>query len=514
MLTRDALEEVITRGGDERIALDGHGRNQYGCAVSTNADEISFASSTASTWSDGARQAVTKAYRALVPLLVADTQIDEAYDRHLAGLRKRFLKYLDWTQTGVPDLIFAPSGTDAHLYVSCLVNSDPSASTRVITVEAAETGSRIATAVGGAHFSSVTALGENVVRGTNLNGTAPPEHLSIKLRDADGNLRSDMQIEADISICIDKASREGKRVLLVVTDVSKTGLVSPGIASVLNIRERWSDQVDVLIDACQFRLAASTLRDYIERDFLVVVTGSKFIGGPAFSGLVICPPRYAERFKYRRLPRSLAAYSNRAEWPRDWVARQSMTRGINLGLVCRWEAALYELETFSTIPETLLRRIATTFAESVQRKITSSACLDLIPSRSLDRGDIGHSDCWDRVPTIFPFLMKEEAGAYLTVEGTERVFRDLANSAPFVRLGQPVSCGVRNGRAVNALRLCLSAGLFVEAAKSPAHLQALIARAHAALDAAADYATGRSIERVPNVETILMPRPSRELISA
>ena len=474
--------EWLTEGGDERIFLNHRGVNQYGCGLERDPRELSFSSSTASTMSAGAKAAVEAAFGSLGPLL--DGNLPEPiYAERLAGFRTRFLNMNGWEDYDAPDLIFAPSGTDAHLYIACLLCGDASRPTLVITVEGSETGSRIPAAASACHFSNTSALGVSVVSGSSLTKRISVEHVSIRTRDGEGFVRPSAEVETEIVDHIRRASREGRRALLIVADVSKTGLISPEIRTVLRIRERWRDTVDVMIDACQFRLSAASLRAYIAQGFLLTVTGSKFVGGPAFSGLIICPPELSARLSRCEIPPSLNAYANRAEWPLGWAARKTMHAGANLGLMLRWEAALFELERFYGVSENERHDVVGALAEAIVRKLRSLPDFELIPGRRLDRGIIGAANCWDGIQTIYPFFLKDARGSYLTHEQMGEMYRRLANRSPAIRLGQPVACGSRDGRQMSALRLCLSAALIVEAAESNAKLQSVIDRVHTALDA-------------------------------
>jgi hypothetical protein len=85
------------------------------------------------------------------------------------------------------------------------------------------------------------------------------------------------------------ALAQGRRVLLVLADVSKTGLIAPSLACVTALQRRWPDALDILVDACQFRLAPATLRAYLIHNFMIALTGSKFLTGPTFSGALLIP---------------------------------------------------------------------------------------------------------------------------------------------------------------------------------------------------------------------------------
>jgi hypothetical protein len=50
-----------------------------------------------------------------------------------------------------------------------------------------------------------------------------------------------------------------QRVLLVLVDASKTGLISPSLVCVMVLRRHWPESVEVMVGACQFRLAYQVL---------------------------------------------------------------------------------------------------------------------------------------------------------------------------------------------------------------------------------------------------------------
>ena len=270
--------------------------------------------------------------------------------------------------------------------------------------------------------------------------------------------------------------------LLTVTDGSKTGLISPGLDAVLALRERFGDRVEVLIDACQFRIAPATLAAYLAQGFLVAVTGSKFVGGPTFSGALLVPPHAAERLAARLPHPGLRAYSARAEWPSAWVAAAALTDTANYGLLLRWEAALTELRVFGAMPGTAVAASAQVFAAAVTARLDADPRFERLETHRLERSGLGVSDGWDEAPTIFPFLIRHADGRYLSLAANQDVYRGLM--AKRIRLAQPVLCGDRDGRPISALRICNSARLLAEAADP----QPVIDRALATLDAVVEAA--------------------------
>jgi hypothetical protein len=312
-------------------------------------------------------------------------------------------------------------------------------------------------------------------------------------------LRPLAEIEMELDALAASAARAGRKVLLSVADVSKTGLVSPSPEAVLALARRFPGKVDVLVDGCQFRLSNASLAAWLQHGCMVAVTGSKFLAGPVFSAALFVPKAPAERLR-GRLPRAgLRAYSARGDWPADWVARSALADVANYGLLLRWEAALCELRAFRALAPDKVDAFAEAFAAAVQAKLSGDAAFEPLAIRAPDRSALGVTGGWDSRPTIFPFLLRHaegpHKGAALSLAAMQDVYRGLMRAASPVRLGQPVLCGERGGRPISALRLCNSARLIGEAlAHRP---DAVIARASAALDAAARAA--REISRTGRV---------------
>jgi predicted RNA methylase len=290
----------------------------------------------------------------------------------------------------------------------------------------------------------------------------------------------------------------------VLVDVSKTGLIAPSTACVTRLQRQLPETLDVLVDACQFRIAPATLRAYLEQDFMVALTGSKFITGPTFSGALLIPSAVSLRLRARPFPRALEAYSTKGDWPQDWDTAGCLDNVANFGLLLRWEAALEELRAFRSVPEAEVTRFLQAFASAVQDRLTRDPVFEPLPVPELDRRPLIEASSWDQLPTIFPFLLfhaEADGGRKpLNREETALVYRllqvDLTNhhgsglsgisddSARLrCQLGQPVECGNRNGVPVSALRLCVSSRLIVEAtSQGNRNSGIVIARAMAALD--------------------------------
>jgi hypothetical protein len=494
--------ELLTDGGDARIVLDrARGLNKYGCSPLPDAGLAQFGSSTASTISATAFAAAER-LRGRLAEAAGQESAALTYARELDRMRAELADLCGIADLPDLEIVFAASGTDLHLLAAQLAAGEAQTPLLAVMVEAAETGSGVPAALGGRHFSTRAALGETVPEGSPVEGATTIEIAAVSSRDAHGMPRPARVIDAEVESAVVDAAEAGRRVLLTLVDVSKTGMIAPSPGLALAVRRRFPDAVDVLVDACQFRLSRASLRAHLEHGFMVALTGSKFLTGPTFSGALLVPRTLARRLKRQGLPPALGAYSARAEWPRGWTAAQSLPDTANYGLLLRWEAALDEFRAFRSIPEREVAAFLSDFARAVETRLADDPAFEALPVPALDRRPLVDAGSWDEIPTIFPFLLRDTARRLLRRDETAQVYAGLAQeksdlggpreiAALRCQVGQPVPCGDRDGVPVSALRLCASARLIVEAARGRSAGAAVIARAMAVLDKTAWLAGAR-----------------------
>ena len=476
-----STSQLLASGGDSRIACDlAHGQNKYGCPPFPETNVLAYGSSTASTITTDSFAAVER-LRLHLLRAVQKEPAARIYARELASVREELLNLCELSTLPGVDVIFAASGTDTHLIAAQLANDATSPGLLVVMIDPAETGSGVPAALAGRHFDSRTALGKTVEAGTAFFGGGRIEIATVANRAPGGSPRAAAIIDAEVQALVVEAATRGRRVLLHLVDVSKTGMIAPSLNCALGLRARFPETVEVLVDACQFRLAPPTLRAYLQSGFWVALTGSKFVGGPAFSGALLLPEAAVRQLHARVLPPALKDYSARADWPIGWTARHALADVANFGLLLRWEAALVELRRFKSLPETPIGVFLETFASSIRRRLSADATFQLLPTPEIDRRPLVNQGSWDHTPTIFPFILRRpDSGMPLTREETARVYRLLRNgevehpglrrtaalraiSLRHCKLGQPVQCGEAQGVPVSALRLCVSMTLVVDA---------------------------------------------------
>ena len=451
-------EHLLNQGGDLRIAVDPtSGRTRYLCASRPQA-QLGFGSSTASVVSPRGFAAADR-LRSRLAAAASQEAPEIAYGRELQRMRGELAALCGLDDLAGLEILFAASGTDIHLVLGQLLCAGRERPTFAIGIEPGETGSGVPQALRGAHFSSRTALGREVCEGAAAGAAGVTQLIAVTAREADGTPRSAGLIASELEAAVTHLAASG-HLLLTVTDLSKTGLLSFDLAQVLDLRRRFPGRVDVLVDACQFRLSSASLRAYLDQDCLVAVTGSKFLGGPTFSGALLIPPAFAARLSSQTAPPGLDAYVAGADLPTGWRSAQDLAPAANLGLLLRWEAALAELRAFQAVPDWQIARTLQAFERATLAGLAADPMFERLPTPRPDRRVLGDAG-WDAVPTIFPFLLRRPGGRYFTVAETTAVYRSLG--AEGLLIGQPVACGARDGAAISALRFCASARLVTDA---------------------------------------------------
>jgi hypothetical protein len=461
------LEDLLASGGDGRLALSGHDqRNVYGCTPFPRPALLDFGSSTASSIS---AQAFARAQNAQAELWLDATHIgiEAAFDDRME-LARHTLR----TRLGAAgaEVVFSPSGTDAQLQALFLVKALLGTPLCTIIVGADQTGSGTAFTAQGRHFSDRTSLGPAVEKGAPIEGLSQDvRSVGIGFCDEAGHLRSDGEMDAAVNRAVADAIGRGEKVLLQIMDASKLGWRGPSAGCVEAIMAARPQHVRVVVDACQLRIGRSRLRETLDRGHFVLVTGSKFFTGPAFSGALLVPAVQADAIDVMRdAPDALGLYSTRFDWPRRWEAlRDGLPSVPNIGQWLRWEATLEEMHAYFAVPATFRSDVLEIFAARVPELIAVSPNLPLLPVQAAaDQADEM------RHRTIFSFVPQFE-GVAPSLERCAGLYRamgrDLSGFLPDTaphgarqvaaqtcQIGQPVALRHRPGAA---LRICASARL-------------------------------------------------------
>jgi len=228
-------------------------------------------------------------------------------------------------------------------------------------------------------------------------------------------------------------------VLLQIMDASKLGWRAPSQACLDEIARRWPHKVVVAVDACQMRFSRRRLRTYLDRGYMVLITGSKFFGGPAFSGALLVPsllslaPQRGEG-----TAAGLADYANRNDWPQRWSAlRSRFENRPNLGQWLRWEAALEEIKAYYAIPDAWRAMALREYRAGIEDLVTLSPSLRLAGVGATAAAE----DEEFTETTIFPFTLNRQ-GRALSAHECRALYAVLAQDLSSVIDGGETDCGI------------------------------------------------------------------------
>ena len=464
-----AASELMTTGGDQRIVLNQEtGLNQYMVAPRPST-MTAYSSSTANDISGPAFSEVTRRLAALAP----DLQLSPgAYGDALDGLRQRIRS--TWALPATVDIAFAGSGTDLE-YVGLVIANRGEAGILNILLGSDEVGSGCAHSARGNFFADCTALGVRTVPGAPVDPAKKDSFVvkDIPIRGAGGFPIPSEDILLSVCVAIEFALLNNEVPLVHVVHGSKTGLILPSFAHIDALRRRFGNKVCFVVDACQARIDRDSIVGYLSRGATVFLTGSKFMGGPPFSGFALIPEKIAQRSS--GLFEGFEKIFNRAEWPEGWKNRDMLPHGSNLGLLLRLEASIYELELFNGLSAADVRRTLDHFDDAINCLTKRIGASRLAPNMREEAHEVRQHPLEMR--TLVTIDLGQSALA-MNLEQSRQLYRSLAcesfggqvSALRPVRLGQPVKyIPNTNGDYCGNLRIGLSMPQMVEFAAMDTH---------------------------------------------
>ncbi|HEY5712883.1 MAG TPA: hypothetical protein VIT38_13400 [Allosphingosinicella sp.] len=438
---------LMTSGGDARILLDpATGLNRYYSAPSPR-DVLAYASSTAND--------VSAAAYARAEQVLAETGPEpgpDIYAGRLERLRARIRRAY-----GVADdvaIVFSPSGTDLeYVALACVAGRAP-AGTHAVLLGADEVGSGCIHSAHGLYFAKETALGVETLPGEPVSGLGGVhvDLVDIPVRDADGRVRPSAEIADRIEERLAAADAASRHSLVHIVHGSKTGLILPSLTDFDRLRA--GHDATFVVDACQARITGEAVNLYLARGAIVFVTGSKFMGGPPFSGFALVPPDLAR--ESAPLPDGFATIFRRAEWPARWTGAEALPDSVNLGLLLRLEASVFELERFQALDPDEAARVILAFHAAVRAEIVErTEAHRVAPYPPGDRLEADTHPIEMRTLSTLDLSEMRQGGA--SFEDAQAWHKAMALAG--VRVGQPVKCvRLADGRWGATLRIGLTMG--------------------------------------------------------
>ena len=420
-----STESLLIQNADTRLVLNPDtGLNRYGCSPKPRKQIYSFSTSTGTSVSKSAFKEIELWHQKLFHACVKDDS-NVPIESFIRELEQSILDVLSLDQDKV-EIFLSSSGTDAQLQVSSVVSSLKQGKWISVVVGSEQTGSGTPYSTRECHFDEKTSLDISVNKGQNIEGSDNIEFFGIEFTDKNGCLKSLDQVDQEIQHQVEDLISQGYNILLHVMDQSKYGCTAPSDSILDLLREKYNERLYVIIDACQLRLDSIDLMNYINHGDIVLITGSKFFGGPAFSGATLYPKDFQNNLlkKNNTLPVGLVDYMSEFElksWKRLLPKYKSY---IPIGMYLRWYGALFEMKRYYDIPKEERIHALGVFGKGIYDLISNNKNLHLVIkaedkwwNRQTYKGDELSGN-----RTIFPFFVYNSNGKFLSQDQVKKLY--------------------------------------------------------------------------------------------
>lgn len=416
---RDVLRRLWAHA-DARTARDANGLDGYGCSSVARPTVLALGSCTASSPTARALQG------ALEDCARLDSKGIEAFAEQT---RERLLEAWGIRKVGLEcDVLFTPSGTDAELMIRWLCAAIAQGPIQIIMPGASERGSGTAIASDGRHFSTLLPDGNRAKQHAFVcSEEAQSSFVGISHRAIDGQLLPTSAVQQAVADARDVAVASGR---------------SPVIHDVLHSKSGWSStqHFDTIantlcvIDAAQARTSPKTVQRALQAQRLVLVTGSKFWGGPPFCGALLVPNSWREAARRAALPAGLRAYFGKALFPPGWAAKLGARPEHGEGVLLRWSAGLREFESVAGVEPRVLTHTIESFESLVTQTLQSDERVSLLEE---PRSVVDSDSALERCRTVFSFAFRTHAT--LSLASARRAVEQLHGESAGWHLGQPLA---------------------------------------------------------------------------
>lgn len=415
-------EYLLMSGGDLRLNIDEiELLNKYGCRPFPRPDAFTFASSTATSISNFAFDKSDKVRRILIQnsLKKGFKETTIAFSELLKNNLRKALKIKEECQ-----IIFSPSGTDSALQIAAITQIVSDKAITHVLVASDETGSGVPAALKGCHFENTTALNHPVTKGDTIEGFRDVDLIQIPLRNEKGELKSTTQLDEEVFSAISKTNQLGRHTVLHIMDQSKLGYQSPSKALLQSLNKLNDLSLQCIVDASQLRLDPKDIQNYLNKGYLITITGSKYFTGPPYCGALILPKNVSKFVNSVKttLPKGLNTYYNHSDWPSSWTCSKDLSEGFNYGSNMRWNAAIVEMERYFKTPILYRNMGIEMFCNFVEDSIKEAAFLTpLFVDRSKTNPYGSKQFGLRNICTIFPFFILKN-GKPLALEQVKNLY--------------------------------------------------------------------------------------------
>ncbi|RTY69487.1 hypothetical protein EKL98_08455 [Flavobacterium bomense] len=415
-------EYLLMSGGDLRLNIDEiHLLNKYGCRPFPRPDAFTFASSTASSVSNFAFDKTDKVRSILIRNSLKNSFKNTTTE--FSELLKNNLRKI-FKLNEECEIIFSPSGTDSSLQIAAITQIISDKEITHILVASDETGSGVAAALKGCHFENTTALNYPIKKDTKIEGFREVDLIKIPFRDENGASKSSAQLDKEVFDAVIKTKNQGRHIVLHTMDQSKLGYQSPSDEFIKKLNTLENLSIQIIVDGSQLRLDPKDIQNYLNKGYIVTITGSKFFTGPPYCGALILPKSVNKLIHSVKntLPKGLTQYYNHSDWPASCFCSNELSDGYNYGSYMRWNAAVVEMDRYYKTPVLYRNMGIEMFCNFVDDSIKEATFLqpiygDETKTKSYSSKEFGIRN----IRTIFPFFIFKD-NEVLSVDNVKKLY--------------------------------------------------------------------------------------------
>ncbi len=347
----------------------------------------------------------------------------------------------------VKHIYLSPSGTDSE-YLP-LLGDEKNIYNIIIGID--EIGTSIRNTSRGKIFSNVAPFGKfkytNVYLNEFKSKNIKTDFLPIAINESDINFNK--KLSSKIEFLLNKNFKQYEKLILHLVYVSKSHKIFPSIESINRMKKKFSN-LKIVVDACQMRCDFETLTSFIENNYDVIITGSKFFSAPPFCSAYLTN----KRIKVLKKNSDLKKIFNDVELIKS--------PKITYGLLFRWKFAINEIKSFNKIPKKSQIKIIKNLQKIIRGLIKRYKTLELCEKHKFNNSKGLRIE--DNL-TIFLFYLKR-SDKYLSLLESRKIYKHIKDYNNEVQLlSQPMKIKINN-KNVGNLRVSISSSHIVSIFKN------------------------------------------------
>ena len=374
--------QLLTTGGDERLRVhwEESDLNRLRVSPRPKTEMVIRSGSTACPPTDEGFERADMLRQGLLESALKGN-LPNAFSREMENVRKKIIHLLHLDRMDSPPVVITTSsGTDAEMVIVQLALALASEATNggdstkygfpditniFVSVDDLDQNKLKAGSL--RHIGSLTPSGRIVSREV-LEG-APDGKLNLKIYpdyESQNNCLKDLDtLENGLEQLIHKIIiDEGQLAILHLVVSSATGLSFPEPEFLVRLKQQYGKKLIAVADAVQMRCDERHLAAFVESGCCVLLTGSKFMGGPPFCGAVLLP--VDEAASINDLVKGIGDYISTDDVDfRLPEIRKNLPGFKNYGLLLRWNAALEDMERYYALERKVRQDIISRWHETI-----------------------------------------------------------------------------------------------------------------------------------------------------